>query len=80
MGLSGAFHLSRNEWERALETENHAFHLWAMYPNRNPSLAVISPQDMQSHVPIDQGMGSWESVEISFETFQDRFTTPAFIG
>jgi hypothetical protein len=78
LGLSGAFHLSRNEWERALETENHSFHLWAMYTNRNPFLAVISAQDMGSHIPSDNGAGSWESVEIPFKTFEERFTAPAF--
>ena len=33
MGLSGVFHLSRNESDRAEETENHSFHLWDMHPN-----------------------------------------------
>jgi hypothetical protein len=80
MGLAGAFHVSRNEWERAQDAENHIFHLWAMYSNRHPCLAVISPQDMQSHIPSDQGAGSWESVEIPFKTFEDRFTAPAFSG
>jgi hypothetical protein len=73
MGLSGAFHVSRNEWERAQETENHAFHLWAMYPNRDPSLAVVRPQEMRSHIPSDRGAGSWERVEIPFKAFQERF-------
>ncbi len=80
MGLSGAFHLSRNEWERAQDTENHTFHLWDMRANRQPSLAVVSPQEMKDHIPSDQGAGTWESVEIPFKTFQGRFTAPAFSG
>ena len=79
MGLSGVFHLSRNEWERAQETENHSFHLWDMRANRQPCLAVISPQDMKDHIPSDQGAGSWESAEIPFKVFQERFTAPAFL-
>jgi hypothetical protein len=79
MGLSGVFHLSRNEWERAQETENHAFHLWDMRANREPFLAVVPPQEMKDHIPCDHGAGSWESVEIPFKVFQARFTAPAFL-
>ena len=79
MGFSGAFHVSRNEWERAEETDSHTFHLWAMFSNRDPSLAVIPPHEMRSHIPSDQGSGSWESVEIPFKAFQDRFAAPAFL-
>jgi hypothetical protein len=78
MGFSGAFHVSRNEWHRAEETENHTFHLWAMFANREPSLAVIPPDEMRPHIPSDQGAGSWESVEIPFKSFQNRFAAPAF--
>lgn len=73
MGLSGTFHLTRNEWERAIETENHTFHLWAIQSNQEPTLAVVSPNEVQSHVPSDKGAGSWENVEIPFKVFQERF-------
>jgi hypothetical protein len=74
MGLAGYFHLSRNEWERAQETENHAFHLWAIRENHQASLAVISPEQMGAHVPSDRGDGGWENVEIPFKTFRRHFT------
>ena len=76
MGLSGTFHLSRNEWERAQETENHAFHLWAIRDNHQPSLAIISPEQMGAHIPSDRGDGRWENVEIPFKTFREHFTLP----
>jgi hypothetical protein len=77
MGLSGAFHISRNEWDRAQETENHTFHLWAMHPNHPPLLAVLSPQEIESHIPLDQGKGIWEGVEVPFKVFHDRFVSTA---
>jgi hypothetical protein len=30
MGLSGSMHITRNEWDRAMEVENHRFHLWSL--------------------------------------------------
>ena len=77
-GLSGSFHLSRNEWERAEEAENHAFHLWDVRAELKPTIAVISPQDLKPHIPLDHGSGTWEFVEIPFQPFRERFTDPVF--
>lgn len=73
LGLAGSFHLTRNEWERALEGANHVFHLWDVRANMTPRLAVVDPQEMQAHVPTDLGSGTWESVAIPFATFGPRF-------
>ena len=73
LGVAGAFHLTRNEWERALEVAHHAFHLWDARANSAPWLAVIDPQEMQAHIPSDLGSGSWESVVIPFAAFKSRF-------
>ena len=73
MGLSGSFHVTRNEWERAEEAENHAFHLWDVRKEREPALAVISPEKLRSHLPVDRGAGSWELVEIPFRVFGEYF-------
>lgn len=80
MGVTGCFHLTRNEWERAQEAENHTFHLWDMRVNCQPSLAVISPQEMQAHIPSDFGLGNWENVEIPFAAFRSRFATHEAAG
>lgn len=76
IGLAGIFHVSRNEWARAQEVENHAFHLWDICANSAPSLAILRPHDIEGHIPLDQGSGGWESVEIPFRIFQDRFARP----
>jgi hypothetical protein len=73
MGLTGSLHLTRNEWERSLDTDNHVFHLWSFAGTNKANLAIISPKEMKSHVPQDTGKGSWEMVEIPFAAFRDRF-------
>lgn len=74
LGLSGVFHLTRNEWERALESMKHVFHLWDARANVAPRLAVVEPQEMQAHIPTDLGSGSWESVAIPFSAFGSLFS------
>lgn len=74
LGLSGVFHLTRNEWERALDSMNHVFHLWDTRANVVPRLAIVEPKQMQTHIPTDLGSGSWESVAIPFNAFDSLFT------
>lgn len=76
MGLAGFFFLTRNEWERAFEVENHQFHLWAIISNADPLLAVITPLNIESHIPCDIGDGNWKSVGIPFVAFKDKFLVP----
>ena len=74
MGLAGSLYLTRNEWERAQEVEHHAFHIWAMKPNAQV-LAILTPMEVQGHIPLNTGSGSWESVEIPFAAFREHFTS-----
>jgi Domain of unknown function (DUF3883) len=73
MGKAGYFFLTRHEWERALEVENHLFHLWAINPGADTLLAVITPAEMEGHIPRDLGVGNWKSVAIPFVAFKERF-------
>lgn len=77
LGLSGSLHLTRNEWERSQEVENHTFHLWAMKSKSQNVLAVLVPTELQNHVPTDSGSGSWETVEIPFSAFHAHFVVQA---
>lgn len=79
-GLAGTLHLTRNEWERSLEADSHIFHLWSFVSNNPGDLAIVSPKEMESHVPRDSGDGSWEMVEIPFAAFRDRFASPSYTG
>lgn len=76
MGLTGSLHLTRNEWERAQEAEHHAFHIWAINPDA-PVLAILTPMEVQCHIPLNTGSGSWELVEIPFAAFSERFAVPS---
>ena len=73
LGIAGTFHLTRNEWERSLEGANHVFHLWDASENSNLRLAVVEPEEMQAHIPLDLGFGNWKTVAIPFTAFESRF-------
>jgi hypothetical protein len=72
MGYTGSFHLTRNEWIRSEEVETHSFYLWNLAQS-DPELAIISSEEMRVHIPENQGLGNWESVEIPFLAFRMKF-------
>lgn len=76
-GLSGTFHISRNEWDFAGEALHHAFHLWDI-SKEPPRLAVLSVEQVANHVPYDRGDGSWQSAMIPFHVFSPLFA--AYLG
>lgn len=75
IGITGSFHLTANEWDRAVSFPCHTFHLWDL-TRSEPSLAVLSCLDVEPHIPINQGHGNWESVEIPIAAFSERFSSP----
>jgi hypothetical protein len=73
MGLVGAFHLTANEWDRAVFFDDcHAFHLWDL-SRSSPRLAVLAKSDVEPHIPENRGEGTWESAEIPFRPFAEMF-------
>ena len=77
MGAAGTFHITQNEWERAQEVENHLFHLWAIKPGSSTALAVVTSTEMEVHIPVNSGSGSWELVEIPFSAYRAHFQPTA---
>lgn len=77
VGLSGLIHLTRPEWLHALDSSAHVFHLWHLQTKASPQLAIISPDEMEGHVPLDVGTGLWREVRIPFRAFSDRFIATA---
>lgn len=71
-GLDGYFYVSRNEWEVAEDALSHVFHLWDV-SEEPPLLAVLKPEDVRRHTPVDSGMGEWQSVRIPFFAFRAVF-------
>lgn len=72
LGIAGAMHVTRNEWEHAQDVENHRFHVWSMKANEC-CLAVLTPEELQGHIPLNAGLGSWETVEVPLAAFRDQF-------
>lgn len=72
VGTGGSFHLTANEWDRAVFNDIHAFHLWDI-SRPVPSLAVLAKTEVAPHVPDNRGNGAWESVEIPFGAFSGMF-------
>ncbi|MGB3899762.1 MAG: DUF3883 domain-containing protein [Mesorhizobium sp.] len=72
-GASGTLHLTRHEWEIALDRPIHVFHLWDL-SCAPPRLATVEMDEMAVHIPTDAGAGGWESVEIPFKAFESLFS------
>lgn len=54
-------HITRNEWDTAVNSSNYVFHLWQIEEKK---LYKVSVFEMAKHIPLDKGKGSWESIEI----------------
>lgn len=74
MGTSGRFFLTRNEWERATGADFHVFHLWDISKKDMPRLAVISVDKMHEHIPLNQGSGQWDGIEVPYHSFKELFS------
>jgi hypothetical protein len=66
------FHVTRNEWEVAQSTRQYVFHVWSLTQARK-ALAVLTPSQVAAHMSTDQGEGRWETVEIPYGAFENRF-------
>ena len=66
------FHITRNEWQIAKTSSCYRFYVWCLAGN--PSLAIITPEDMRYMIPIDQHSGEWETVKVPFSAFDNYFT------
>ncbi|WP_436304539.1 DUF3883 domain-containing protein [Variovorax sp. LjRoot290] len=75
-GASGFAMLTRNEWDMAMESDAHVFHLWSLRDQSKPQLAVVGNESMLAHMPVDQGRGVWDCTKIPFSSFIDAFGPP----
>ncbi|MFA4952515.1 DUF3883 domain-containing protein [Brevundimonas sp.] len=71
--VAGGLHLTRNEWEQALDSIAHVFHIWIVTGSVSPKLAVISAEAMEDHIPADTGAGEWREVLIPISEFGELF-------
>lgn len=66
---NATFHLTRNEFNKAKMSKNYIFHLWLISEDVRTDPCIITVEDIMPHCPVNQGSGSWESVEIPFKAF-----------
>ncbi len=63
-GISAAsFHITKNEWDYAINSSHHQFHLWVSVDSK-PMLALLINSNIEPHIPKNCGHGIWEAVEI----------------
>jgi hypothetical protein len=71
IGVAGSLHLTVVEWDRAMTSDLHAFHLWDM-SRREPRLTIVCADEVAKHIPSNSGEGEWESVQIPYKAFSGR--------
>lgn len=72
LGVAGSLHVTRKEWDQAIDSPNHAFHLWDLKAP-SPQLAVVEVEEMARHMPVDTGAGDWREVRVPFGAFASLF-------
>ena len=66
------FFITSNEWRVANSSKEYLFYLWHVNEKKK-SLAILSPHDVQPHVPEDRSMGEWITTRIPFSCFGEKF-------
>ena len=67
---SASLFISKTEWAVLFSHRSISFlHLWLLAEGR---LAVISSDVLDEHIPIQQGAGSWSSLEVPFSACCDE--------
>jgi len=74
ISIAEAF-ITRHEWDVAVDSSFHRFHFWQI-DGAKSKLAILEVNDLQKHIPIDEGDGAWLQVTIPFRAYIDRFHLP----
>lgn len=74
IGMSGSIYITRREWSQAIDSPAHVFHLWDVKDAGAPRLAVVTTDEVERHISIDSGFGSWSETRVPFSAFRDKFS------
>ncbi len=69
--------ISRHEWDIAVLKNNYSrylFYLWVIHGTKK-QLAIINVDEMKHHIPDDNELGKWESLNVPFSAFAKFFKT-----
>lgn len=64
------FHVTKNEWQTAINSLNYVFHLWVI--GDIPKLYFASVDEVNQHIAQNKGQGQWEQIEIPFKLFTSQ--------
>ena len=64
--------ITRNEWDTAIGSKHYLFHFWLLR-NMHQKLAILSTDDLSSHMPKDQGLGKWKDATLQYNLFAQNF-------
>ena len=53
--------------------ERYFFYIWSISNSVN-QFAIINVDEMKNHIPQDKDRGHWESVQIPFIAFENKFS------
>lgn len=67
------FHVSKNEWKVASTSVYYYFYIWSIESVNKARLAILTPEILARHIPIEQESGEWESIKIPYREFVDYF-------
>jgi hypothetical protein len=57
------FFVTKAEWETSLRLRSqYLFHVWDLRARR---LTILTPSDLVTHIPLNQGVGQWTTAEFS---------------
>jgi len=58
------FFVSRNEWDACVRLQpQYVIHLWNL---GTKSLTILSKEDLEPHIAVDRGLGTWMDIRIPF--------------
>ncbi|OZQ67680.1 hypothetical protein CA600_08365 [Paenibacillus sp. VTT E-133280] len=59
-----SFIITKGEWNVAINSKSYIFHIWSLNPYKE--LFIFTQDDMSRHIPVNEGKGLWESVQVTF--------------
>ena len=70
-----SIYITQNEWKKS-SIHNYIFHLWVINSKTNKAnLYFIHPNEIKKHIPKNQGLGTWKTVEINAKEYCRKVIT-----
>ena len=70
--VSASAFITRHEWDVACDSVQYLFYFWHLSGTQK-MLAIVTPEELQGHLPVDKGEGKWQNAEVLFRIFEKNF-------